>query len=225
MRWVWLSALGMVSSGCVGMTTLNGARPNDPGQTTVQVGVSNQVQTVQIRQGLAPDVDLGLTVRNLSVGTDVRVRFFRSERFHLATAPGIALVGNGVSFSNSPIGDQYAGFFDVSLPVMAEFQVTPTLSVAVAPRVTVSHRFVANDPDGAFLQEDVTWAVVQPQLGGRVQWEVGRLAIGASADVRYSVLQEVLWQPYFGLDFTAVRGAPGRIEGRRIRRQVRKENR
>lgn len=219
-----MALLCVLSSGCVGVTTLNGARPNDPGQTTVHVGVSNQVQTLQLRHGLAPDVDLGMTVRNASLGTDIRVRFFRSERFHLATAPGFGLVVNGYSLRDSPLGDEYAGYFDVSIPLLAEFELTPQFSVALAPRVTVSHRFVANDPDGVFLQEDVTWAVVQPQLGGRVQWEIGRLAVGGSADVRYSVLQDVLWQPYFGLDVATIRGPLGRREARRIRRQVRREN-
>jgi hypothetical protein len=193
--------------------------------TTTHVGVSNSVVSAQLRHGLAPDLDLGITLRNASLGTDLRLRFFRTERLHLAVAPGIALVGNGVSFSKSPIGDEYAGYFDVSLPLMAELEITRRLSVAVSPRLTVSHRFVANDPEGAFLQEDVTWSVVQPQLGGRVEWHDNWLAVGVSADVRHSVLQEVLWQPFFGVDVSAVYGSAGRQEERRIRRQVRRENR
>ncbi|MFT6146769.1 MAG: hypothetical protein ACJAZO_002745 [Myxococcota bacterium] len=222
MRVLWLALL---SSGCVGVTTLNGARPNAPGETTTHVGVSNKVLTAQLRHGLAPDLDLGITLRNASLGTDLRVRFFRSEHIHLATAPGITLIANGVSFSNSPVGDQYAGFFDVSLPLMAEWQINRHWSVTLAPRLTVSHRFVANDPDGAFLQEDVTWAVLQPQIGGRVQWDVGRLAVGVSADVRSSAVQDVRWQPFFGADITTSLGFRGRHEGRRIRRQVRREDR
>lgn len=221
MRLVWLAAL---LSGCVGVTTLNGARPNAPGVTTVATGVANTVTSTQLRHGLAPDLDLGITVRNASLGTDLRVRFFRSERLHLAVAPGVALVVNGVTLSNSPIGDQYAGYFDVSLPLLAELELTRNLSVAAAPRLTVSHRLVANDPDGSFLQEDVTWAVLQPQLGGRVEWHTPWLAVGVSADLRYSVLQEQLWQPFLGVDFGVVQGSPARQERRRIRRQVRKEN-
>jgi hypothetical protein len=222
MRLLWLFAL---CNGCVGMTTLNGARPNAPGVTTTHVGVSNSVVTAQLRHGLAPDLDLGVTLRNSSMGSDLRLRFFRSERLHLAVAPGVALVVNGVSFSNSPLGDEYAGFFDVSLPLMAELELTRNFSLALSPRLTVSHRFVANDPEGLFLQEDVTWAVVQPQLGGRVEWHDRRLAVGVSMDVRHSVLQETLWQPFIGVDVAAVYGSAGRQEGRRIRRQVRRENR
>ena len=108
---------------------------------------------------------------------------------------------------------------------MAELELTRHLSVTVSPRLTVSNRFVANDPDGAFLQEDVTWAIIQPQLGGRAEWHTERFSVGASVDVRYSAVQEILWQPFFGVDVGVVQASAARKERRRIRRQVRKENR
>lgn len=221
MRWALL-LLGL--SGCIGATTLNGARTLEPGQVTLQAGVANNVYSGQLRAGLAPDVDLGVHLRNGALGTDVRYRFVRTGRFHLATAPEVAVLIGPIS-GKTEYGFFAAGGLSTSLPLLAELELGRTLSVALAPRVTLSNRFVFNNKDGSFYQENAQWTSVILSAGTRVDWHPGRWGFGISFDVQHAPMAAVNPQPFVGADVRLMLPQLSRRARREVRQQAREARR
>lgn len=211
----------LLMTSCVGATTLNGARTLDVRQTTVTVGGANNVVSAQVRHGLAPDLDIGFSLRNASLGSDLRLRFYRDERLHLAVAPGVQFVLNGLQLDADGVGAVGSGFIDVALPVVAELELTRNLSVVLSPKIILSNRLFLSDRDGSFFTEDVTWTTVQSQLGTRVDLHNRFVAVGASFDVRSSVTQAERFYVIGGVDVTVPWDRVQRRAKRAVRRQER----
>ena len=181
-----VALLTMCLTGCVGATTLNGARPNAPGETTLHTGTSTPgVVSLQLRHGVAPDVDLGFTARNGILGVDIRARVIRTRRLHVAIQPSLMGGLTNYVFSEADFGLRGAGAFGVTLPVLTEVELTRHTAVTVAPALTVGNRFVLASAEGDFYTQDTTWARVQPSLGWRVTQDIGRVRVGVSLDLRF----------------------------------------
>lgn len=218
MKWLPL-LLGL--SGCVGMTTLNGARTLSAGQQTLTVGGSNQVFSAQLRVGLAPDLDVGFTQRNQTFGVDLRHRFLRTEWLHIAAAPGIAVVPGGLG-PGGEFGLQAYGFVELTLPLLVEAELSRSFSVVLAPRVTLSNRFVFNDANGSFYQEDVQWTSMVAAMGTRIQWHPRKRAIvGLSVDLQTAPTAVVGLLVLAGLDVTIPLDSARATARRGLRRQIR----
>lgn len=131
------------AGGCATMGIVNGARPLEPKQNAMGVGLSlergtNSVNTalgiplpqVQAawRHGVREDFDFGIGIYLFGLQADARYRFWHNERLHLAFDPGL----KGIVL---PIPSTGLGSIDVSLPLLAEVTLGPTWSVTGAAKV------------------------------------------------------------------------------------------
>jgi len=143
-------------TGCSTMGTLQGARPVEPGKNLFQASVSLQnnsnplstaldmpLPQLQLgyRRGLAPDVDLGARIYLLGLFADVRYRFLQRGPLHLALDPGLGLFA-------LPIPGNAIGNVDFDLPLLAEIELNPHLSLVLCARSVARQHFAwIDDPD------------------------------------------------------------------------------
>lgn len=115
-------------SGCSTSALVDGARTLEPGQKSLNVGLSVQAGTstgadalgiplpmveVGLRWGVAPDLDIGLKLIMWGLYTDARYRFARRGAWDLAIAPGIG----GYWYV---LPGYQAGTLDLHVPVRAQ---------------------------------------------------------------------------------------------------------
>jgi hypothetical protein len=182
-RWL-LVLLG----GCTTLSTLDGARTLPPGATQWTVAASLQrganplsgsvIPLPQVegvwRRGLAEDVDFGVRLYLLGVGTDARYRFLHEGPLHLAVQPGLFLFF-------LPTGGAGSGSVEVRAPLTAEYELSDAWSVAGGGRV-----FLREQWNSTKLGEDRGVATrLDTNLGGalRLEYHTPRFGIGYSVDL------------------------------------------
>lgn len=122
---------------CSTLSTIDGARTLDRGQTQWKLALSEQYASnglstagalpqveVAYRRGIAEDFDAGLRFYLLGVMADARYRVVHEGRWHVAVNPAVGV------FAIPTLG----GSLDVRTPVIAEYEVTPWFSVAAGPK-------------------------------------------------------------------------------------------
>jgi hypothetical protein len=127
----------MVLVGCSTLSTIDGARTLDRGQSQWKVAISDQYGSnglssasalpeveVAYRRGFAEDFDAGVRFYLLGTMLDARYRVFHEGRWHLAVDPGVGL------FFLPTIG----GSVDVRAPLIAEYEVNRWFSLAGGPK-------------------------------------------------------------------------------------------
>lgn len=208
------------STACTTLSTMEGAKTLAKGQAQATMGVSLQyggsplsyagipVSQLELaaRVGVAEDVDVGMRLYLLGTAFDARYRFWHSDRVHLAVAPGIA------GFWLPAVGGTASGqgSAELRVPLVAEVDVVPWLSIAGAPRLIVRDQWNSvTFPDaGAGVSSRLD---VYAGGGLRAELHIKRLVVGASGDVYAQPARSggVAWSG--GVDF-GFRAPPERRE-------------
>ena len=184
-RLLLLAALG----GCTTLATLDGARTLAPKQTQWTVAASLQrganplsgsvIPLPQLelayRRGLAPDVDFGLRLYLLGLGSDVRYRFLHEGPLHVAVQPGLFLFALPIG------GGPGQGSVEVRAPVTAEVELSDRWSVAAGGRV-----FLREQWNSSRIGDELGLATrLDSYLGaaGRFEYHTPRFGIGFGLDL------------------------------------------
>ena len=213
--------LPLLLSGCLTAPTLNGARPNAPGQTTLREGVSTEGVAVQLRHGVAPDVDVGVGVFNATLMVDTRARVVRTRRLHVALQPILFVGLQDYRFGEAAAGYRGRGGFGLRLPLLTELELGRSTSLIVAPGLTIGNRFLLADRDAEFYSQDATWARVEPYVAFRFEQDISRLRVGLSLDVRRTTqYADLPSASQLGIDVQVPFAHRGRRTARQLRRQA-----
>lgn len=150
---------------------------------------------LSVRTGLAPDADIGFTLRSGFVpGVDVKYNFYRGGTFDLAARPGV----QGFAFPD----DGLRGWVHADLPLMVGARVGERLTLVASPGVAhAKNRRLDVGPRG------------YPSPGA-----AGRLGLGAQIALgdRFALFPEVTALRSLGGDRTLwVSGGLGLVFGRR----------
>lgn len=140
----------LATAGCTTLGTLRGARTLDPGQDALQLSGSLQAGSsamslglgafplpqleLAYRHGLAEDVDVGFRTWLFGASADVRYRFWRKERVHVAVSPSL---GGAVL----PVPDFVLGNVDLDLPLLVDVEVSRRSTLTLAPRTLARQNY------------------------------------------------------------------------------------
>jgi hypothetical protein len=174
--------LGM--SGCLSFSRHNGAKVLEKGQVEVGLGLGARTPDdpalfplpipqgpVLARIGLGRDVDLGFKGYLLGSGFDLRYRFHRQGRWHVAVNPGVGFVVIPGLLNPAQIGS-----VEASMPLVAEVDANDWLSLSFGGHVTLRQN-VSVGPDSTVARFDL-----YSGLGGRAEGRFGLFAFGVAVD-------------------------------------------
>ncbi len=219
MRRVGVALAGGLLAGCTHLGTVEGAIPLAPGTADVTgelqvVRSPNAVSTptgiplpsfaLHFRRGLSPDLDMGIHLYPLGVGTDLRYRFAEVDGWHFAVAPSVA--GMGI-----PVPTLQYAHLDFALPLRVERPIGRGWSVAGGPGLVARQTFVAAQAGN--LSSATSTFELYAGGGLRMQRLGKRLKLGFSVDVYVDTTRATGLYGGVGLDLGTV--ARPRARGRR----------
>lgn len=170
---IWMCA------GCSPLLVLHGAQPIPQGQVELQVAGISQPNAgdktavlppfpvVGARIGIHEDIDIGTRLLPGGAGADVRYRFWRSGRLHLALTPGIDAVYDS---------DSTTLITDITAPLTLEWAPGNNLSLIADTRLVLREFWMV----GSYPTGSGQFNRLEAFLGGgvRFEWHPKRFRLG-----------------------------------------------
>jgi hypothetical protein len=200
MRGLNLAIGALALTGCSSLTTMYGARTLEPGTIEINHAISvgagvdpfqssitsavlgvpaNGHYEVAGRYGVIPDLDVGWRAGTGGLGGDVRYRFFRSGRLHLATAAG--LMFSGFSLGNAETGRLSQFGIELRTPLLAEVDLTRSWSVSASAQLVT--RALLTSADVSVLSGSSNRVDLVGTAGLRTEHRFNRMALAGAFDL------------------------------------------